>query len=364
MSSELAGGTPQRSGQSSAHDIRAMPTAPAAACDGGAAPVAAAQTPVQATPPAFSVDRLSALFERFRVRAHLFHMGQLCGSTHLPAQPGRAFLHVLRSGEMAVEHRAASGLGTLHLTEPSLLLYPRPLDHTFHNPPQDGSDLVCATLDFEGGEQHPLVRALPPLVALPLAQVQGIEHSIALLFAETESLRCGQRVLADRLFEVLLIQIMRWLLDPAAQQRAGHGRPCSRAVDEDPRATAQPSPPRTGLPDVHAGLIAGLADPQLARALTAVHEQPGAAWSLERMAEAAGMSRSAFAARFRSVVGQPPGDYLADWRLSLAQGWLRAGRPVKTVASDLGYANASALSRAFAQRLGVSPREWLKAAAL
>ncbi|HET7773812.1 MAG TPA: AraC family transcriptional regulator [Burkholderiaceae bacterium] len=308
----------------------------------------------------FTVDRLSALFERFRVRAHLFHMGQLCGSTHLPAQPGRAFLHVLRSGHMRVEHRAASGLGSLQLTEPSLLLYPRPLDHTFHNPPQDGSDLVCATLDFEGGEQHPLVRALPPLVALPLAQVQGIEHTIALLFAETESLRCGQRVLADRLFEVLLIQILRWLLDPAAQRLASARSPGSHFPDAETNAAPRPATPQSGQPDVHAGLIAGLADPQLARALTAVHEQPGAAWSLERMAEAAGMSRSAFAARFRSVVGQPPGDYLADWRLTLAKSWLRSGRPVKTVAADLGYANASALSRAFAQRLGIAPRDWLK----
>jgi AraC-like DNA-binding protein len=304
---------------------------------------------MSAPAPAITVDRLSALFERFRVHAHLFHMGQLCGSTHLAAEPGRAFLHVLRAGSMAVEHRAASGLGTLRLNEPSLLLYPRPLDHTFHNPPQDGSQLVCATLDFEGGEQHPLVRALPPLVALPMAQVQGIEHTIALLFAETEQVRCGQRVLADRLFEVLLIQILRWLLDQPAR---GSG--------------VAPAPGTDGMPNgggngaLNAGLIAGLSDPQLARALTAMHEQPGQAWPLARMAEVAGLSRSAFAARFRSVVGQPPADYLTDWRLTLAKSWLRSGKPVKTVAADLGYANASALSRAFAQRLGVSPREWLK----
>ncbi|KPF66874.1 AraC family transcriptional regulator [beta proteobacterium AAP99] len=308
--------------------------------------------------PAITVDRLSALFERFRVHAHLFHMGQLCGSTHLAAEPGRAFLHVLRAGSMTVEHRAASGLGTLRLSEPSLLLYPRPLDHTFHNPPQDGSQLVCATLDFEGGEQHPLVRALPPLVALPLAQVQGIEHTIALLFAETESVRCGQRVLADRLFEVLLIQILRWLLDHRAQTTATRdstGEPSGElnsAVNSSVNSAVNAA--------VNAGLIAGLSDPQLARALTAIHEQPGRAWPLERMAEVAGLSRSAFAARFRSVVGQPPADYLTDWRLTLAKSWLRSGKPVKTVAADLGYANASALSRAFAQRLGVSPRDWLK----
>ncbi|HEY1398182.1 helix-turn-helix transcriptional regulator, partial [Roseateles sp.] len=82
------------------------------------------------------------------------------------------------------------------------------------------------------------------------------------------------------------------------------------------------------------------------------------AWSLERMAERAGMSRSAFAARFRELVGQAPAAYLADWRLSLAQEQLRLGRSIKQIADQLGYANASALSRVFTQRVGRSPREW------
>ncbi|MNT89675.1 transcriptional activator FtrA [compost metagenome] len=71
------------------------------------------------------------------------------------------------------------------------------------------------------------------------------------------------------------------------------------------------------------------------------------------------MSRSAFAARFKSVVGATPADYLAQWRLTIAQAELRTGASVKTIADSLGYANASALSRLFAQKVGVSPREWL-----
>ena len=217
----------------------------------------------------------------------------------------------------------------LQVDEPTLLFYPRPLAHTFHNPPAEGSDFVCATLAFEGGASHPLARALPPLVALPLREAPGLEHTLALLFAETEQLRCGHRLLADRLFEVLLIQLLRWLLDHAAA---------------------------CGLPP---GLITGLGDPRLARALVALHEQPGQDWTLERMAAQAGMSRSAFAAAFRTAVGQTPADYLADWRLALAQAALRAGRPVKQLAPELGYANPSALSRLFRQRVGCSVRDWL-----
>ena len=288
--------------------------------------------PPSATPPAASpVDRLSGLFERFRVRAHLFHAGPLCGVTHFAAQPGRAFLHVLRRGDMVVTHRARSGAPRkLKLVEPTLLFYPRPLDHEFHNAPAEGSDFVCATLDFDGGTQHPLVLALPAVLALPVHAVQGIEQTLALLFSETERVRCGQRLLADRLFEVLLLQMLRWLLD---------------------------HPDQGGIDD---GLLCGLAHPKLARLLTALHERPGEPWPLEAMAAEAGMSRSAFAAEFKATLGSTPADYLLRWRMALAQTRLRSGAAVKTVSDELGYASASAFSRAFTQVAGVSPRYWLK----
>jgi AraC-like DNA-binding protein len=283
------------------------------------------------TPPA--VDRLSSMLERFRVRAHLFHAGPLCGVTHFAAEPGRAFLHVLRRGEMEVTHRSRSGAPRrLKLAEPTLLFYPRPLEHHFHHALADGSDFVCATLDFDGGAAHPLVQALPPVLALRLDEVAGIEQTLALLFAETERLRCGQRLLADRLFEVLLVQLLRWLLDHPAQ---------------------------AGMP---AGLLPGLAHPKLARALSAVHERPGAPWSLESMASEAGMSRSAFAAAFKATLGTTPADYLLRWRISIAQSMLRGGTPVKRISDSLGYASPAAFSRAFTQIAGGSPRTWVRAA--
>jgi len=279
------------------------------------------------------LDRLSALMERFRVRAHMFHSGPLCGVTHFTPEAGLGFLHVMRQGTMEITHRAGTGAPRrVEVTEPSLVFYPRPLAHDFHNAPVDGADFTCATLAFDGGAGHPLARALPALVVLPLARVQGLEHTLALLFAETEQVRCGQRLLADRLFEVLLLQLLRWLLD---------------------------HPEEDGVPE---GLLAGLGEPRLARALAAVHERPGEAWSLERMAQSAGMSRSAFAVLFKQKVGQTPADYLATWRLAIAQAELRGGQSLKAIAAQLGYANASALSRLFVQKTGVSPRQWAKAA--
>lgn len=276
------------------------------------------------------LDRLSPLFERFRVRASLFHAGPLCGVTHFDAHPGRGFLHVMRRGEMEIRHEADSGLvQRLSVTEPSLVFYPRPLAHDFHNAPAEGSDFVCATLDFDAGEAHPLVLALPPLVVLPLARVDGVAATLQLLFAEAERVRCGQRLLADRLFEVLLLQLLRWMLDQ--------------------RDAALPL-----------GLLRGLADPRLARSLTAMHSLPGAPWSLAQMAAEAGMSRSRFALAFKEAVGQTPADYLSQWRLAIARGELRAGKPLKVLAAELGYANPSALSRRFTQQTGQSPRAWLQ----
>lgn len=276
-----------------------------------------------------TLDRLSPLFERFRVRASLFHNGPLCGITRFDARPGRGFLHVMRRGEMEIRHASGSGLvERILVREPSLAFYPRPAAHDFHNAPAEGSDFVCATLDFEAGDAHPLVQALPPLIVLPLAQVADIGATLGLLFAEAERVRCGQRLLADRLFEVLLLQLLRWMLDQ--------------------RDAVLPL-----------GLLRGLADPRLARALTALHARPGEAWSLAAMAAEAGMSRSRFAGAFRESVGQTPADYLAGWRLAIARTELRAGKPLKVLAAELGYANASALSRLFAQRhAGLSPRAW------
>ena len=277
-----------------------------------------------------SVDRLSSLFERFRVSAQLFHAGPLCGVSHFSGGMGLGFVHLLRGGELHVTHKKTPGgpPKTLHIVEPSLLFYPRPQDHDFVYPPEEGSQLVCATLRFEGGAMHPLARALPPLVVVPLAQLPALNPTLELLFAEADHARCGQRLLASRLFEVLLIQLLRWLLD-----------------HEDARLPA--------------GLLAGLADPQLARALVAMHEQPSPAWTLPSLADRAGMSRSAFAAAFTRVVGDTPAEHLAQWRLALAQQRLARGDAVKRVALDVGYGSASALSRAFAARMGQSPRAWL-----
>jgi AraC-like DNA-binding protein len=103
-------------------------------------------------------------------------------------------------------------------------------------------------------------------------------------------------------------------------------------------------------------VLAGLTDPRLARALTALHEAPHKPWKLEDLAGLAGMSRTRFAEHFRMLVGQTPIEYLTVWRMTIARQLLRKGKPVKSVAAQVGYESAAAFSRVYSRMTGHPPR--------
>jgi AraC-like DNA-binding protein len=268
------------------------------------------------------MDRLSALLARFELRASVFHAGTLCGASRLDAAPGAGHLHLLGQGRLRVSE---SPRRRQVLAEPGVVFIPRPLAHRLDAPEPAGAELVCATVRFGLGDENPLLRALPACLVLPLGRLPALGPAHALLLTEAERRRCGHEALLGRLAEVLLIQLLRHAIE-------------QRVVDR--------------------GLLAGLADARLHKALAAVHAEPARAWTLDTMAAQAGMSRARFAARFAEHVGMPPGEYLTGWRMGLARKLLRRGLPVKQVAAEVGYASASALGRVFARREGHSPMAW------
>lgn len=267
-------------------------------------------------------DRLDALLHHFPVSARLFHSGTLCNTTDFASPTGGGQIHLVRAGAMEVIH---VGRPPLRVEVPSLLFYPRPLARRFVPDVQCGVDLACAELGFDGGADSPIVGALPDMICLPLSSIDGADPVLALLFEEAFGANCGRQALVDRLFEVVLIQLLRHLME-------------------------------TG--QIQGGMLAGLSHAKLRKALVSMHEQPGQEWSLDALADAAGMSRSVFAATFRTVVGCTPGIYLQGWRVRLAQQALRQGRSLKMVAIEVGYGSEAAFSRAFKAQCGITPREW------
>ena len=114
-----------------------------------------------------------------------------------------------------------------------------------------------------------------------------------------------------------------------------------------------------GLPPSRTGWLAGLRDPQVGRALAALHAEPGAPWTLEALARAAGLARSSLAERFAGLIGEPPMQYLARWRMQLAASLLSSTQDgVGAIAARVGYASEAAFSRAFKKSAGLPPAAW------
>ena len=268
------------------------------------------------------MDRLYWLLKHFELRARVFQAGPLCNSARYDAGDGLGYIHVLKKGTLKVK---TAGQPTLHLDEPSLFFYMNPTSHQLI--PQAEAELVCASFDFSASLNNPLVKALPDVMALKLADMPSLANTLDLLFYESSEQHSGRQSVLDRLIEIILVQLLRDLMN-------------ENRLD--------------------IGLLAGLTDPGLARAINAMHAEPQHAWTLDKLAKTANMSRARFANRFRDTVGVTPGSYLTEWRISIAQSMLRGGKPVQLIANSIGYASSSALSRAFTAHVGTSPSDWSK----
>ncbi|MBS1677646.1 MAG: helix-turn-helix transcriptional regulator [Actinobacteria bacterium] len=277
------------------------------------------------------VDRLTGLLRRFEIVVSVLDIADPLSAPRgygEEAEPPHGHLHVLSRGAIDLEMGAARQ--RRRVAGPNLVLCPTPAPHRVV--PIERPAVTCAALRFSGGPVHPLLRALPPVLVVSASLTPSVAPTVALLEAEVEHVRCGRPLVAGRLLEVVLLQLLRWAFD---------------------------HPDDAG---ITRGLVRGMADPGLAASLVAVHEDPGANWTLERMARVAALSRSSYAERFRSLVDETPAAYLARYRIALAQQRLLRGDQVAAIAPAVGYANGSGLSRAFAAHTGLSPSAWLAAA--
>lgn len=270
------------------------------------------------------MDHFSTVLNQFNLHAATYFQGGFCGTSSYSDQGNYGYVHLLRAGSISFEGK---GERTHRLEQPGLILVVRPNAHRLIATEADRAELVCATLNFDGGASNPLRQALPDYIVKPLTELPRIKGSIDWLFDEVAGQDIARELVLNRLFELTVIQTLRHLM---AEQI------------------------------VSPGVMAGLADPRLSRALDKIHKQPEHTWTVAELAGVAAMSRASFAAHFHRVVGVTPADYLATWRVSLAQSRLRQGSPIALVANEVGYESASALARTFRRKVGTSPSEWLK----
>ena len=183
---------------------------------------------------------------------------------------------------------------------------------------------VGGTFRIEQVNSPLLLALLPDMIHIPVGRTGKLGGVIQLIMEECRSEEPGKEMVLQRLLEVLLMEALRW-----------------RSMDTH------------GVPS---GLLKGMRDPALARVLGAMHANVRAGWTVAELAKVAGMSRSAFAARFCEILGCGPMEYLARWKMALAKDALMRGvKTLDRIADEIGYESASAFSTAFRKRLGCSP---------
>ena len=271
------------------------------------------------------MDALNTIFERFSIHGHVFNTGPLCRSFNYDKNSGKGYIHILKEGSLRIESQNSP---SLEIHAPYLLFYIKPTSHRLI--PIDSAAApvtVCGSLSFDGGAGNPIVQLMPELVPINMCDKQTLRMTIELLFLEAFNQNSGRQTALDRICELLVIQLLRVIVD---EQVTSHG------------------------------LLAGLADPNLAKALDAIHRNPTENWNLEKMAQQAAMSRASFSNKFKEVVGITPGDYLSDWRLGIAKTLLKKGLAISLVSDQVGYSNPTAFTRAFSTKFGKTPSRWLK----
>jgi AraC-like DNA-binding protein len=185
--------------------------------------------------------------------------------------------------------------------------------------------LASGRFTFENDVTDLLLRHLPPLIHLRAADLgtHALSSVLDLLKWETSDLHAGADVARSSLAAFVLVHVLRVYL----------------------ASTRQPE-----------GWLRALADPKIGSALSMIHAKPGERWTVESLASAVGMSRTAFAQRFRRQVGSAPVEYLAQWRMTIARSALKHSEESLTeIAERIGYLSDTAFSIAFKRCTGLSP---------
>ena len=209
---------------------------------------------------------------------------------------------------------------------------PLPLVQELGGGGADRARIVCCFLGCDDRPYNPLLTALPAVIHLssagPHDPTGWLGSLMNVAVRESRSGRPGSENVLARVSELMFVETIRRYLET--------------------------------LPPAQTGWLAGLRDPVVGRALAALHGDSREPWTVERLAHLVGLSRSVFAERFTEMVGHPPMQYLALWRMQRASRLLLEGGQVAAVADAVGYESEAAFSRAFKKLVGRAPATWRK----
>lgn len=193
--------------------------------------------------------------------------------------------------------------------------------------------MVCGYLACDSALFDTVLAALPRLMLIPMRDTPGgqwLMSSVQYSLAECAAPKAGAGTVLAKLSELMFVEAIR------------------RHIES--------------LPPEQQGWLAGLRDRFVGKALALMHSKPAHAWTVDELASRVGLSRSALAERFGALIGCPPMQYLARWRLQLAADLLRSSqRPISAIAAEIGYDSEAAFSRAFKRELGQAPAAWRRA---
>lgn len=281
------------------------------------------------------MQALSQLLDALQLEANVFHNGQYCGMwavdtsgskqmTFHVVTHGACYLHVADQWlELAAGDAVFLPSDAKHCISNTKDLQTEPNEEeslSFEHLHADGTGLVCGYFSNANPIFTKLANQLPAYLVIRHNDGEAASKIIDLLLAESKSSGQSTNLLLNRLSDCLLYILLR------------------------------------DRPESERGLFAALAHPKLAKSLELIHQEDSARASVDELAAAAGMSRSAYAALFKTLLGESPADYQTQWRMTKAWRWLAAdGESTLSVALRCGYQSEASFSKAFKRVMGVGP---------
>ena len=288
------------------------------------------------------MDTLSNVVQMLRLRASVFLQSSFCGDYAVePDRPGKAIFHVVSSGKCWLHMPELESPVQLH--EGDLVFFPHETMHTFSNsitfpaddvprnqpattPAGDYVSLICGEIDFMQSRWNPILESLPDFLVLrggDAYHTSEFESLLDVMIKESNTEHMGSKAVIDRLSDVLFIHVLRAYLE--------------KHKDDS-------------------GYLAALFDTKIGPVLRAIHDEPERNWTVQKLAELANMSRSAFAEHFNSQVGISPMQYVTNWRMQVAFEKLAISeQSMAQIAEQCGYQSESSFSKAFKKQFGVNP---------